>query len=348
MDVKEIVNEFNEKYHYYELLDQKVTEILTEIVEENDFFILPIMHRIKSKDSLTHKVQKKKNVVHKLNDLGDVCAFRIIAYFEDDIDRIGEAISKRLNIEEIVDKRKALEATQFGYLSLHYICTLKSEDLPDPACDGILFEIQMRTVLQHAWAEIEHDLGYKSAYGVPAPIRRNFSKVASLLEVADNEFIRLRDSSNAYNEEVRTKIVNGTANNLLLDHVSLYKYMELNTGMQEYYQSLLNDLNIEIYVTDTDNYLEQLRWLGITTLGQLNECFMEHKDRITWLFKERLKTVEFDFASCTIVIRYMCTAELVKRQLSDVELKQYYAIFMPADKIDEKIDKIKEYTSKLQ
>jgi putative GTP pyrophosphokinase len=61
----------------------------------------------------------------------------------------------------------------------------------------------VRTIPQHAWAEIEHDLGYKSAASVPAAIRRRFSRLASLLELADEEFLAIRRQLEDYASQVR-------------------------------------------------------------------------------------------------------------------------------------------------
>ncbi len=55
-------------------------------------------------------------------------------------------------------------------------------------------EIQVRTVLQHAWAEIEHDIQYKSASVIPAEIRRRFMSLAGMLEIADRESQAIQDA----------------------------------------------------------------------------------------------------------------------------------------------------------
>ena len=63
------------------------------------------------------------------------------------------------------------------------ICSLpKDKGYPEELTE-YTFEIQFRTVLQHAWAEIEHDLGYKTEFGIPLDVRREFSRVAGLLEI---------------------------------------------------------------------------------------------------------------------------------------------------------------------
>jgi ppGpp synthetase/RelA/SpoT-type nucleotidyltranferase len=109
--------------------------------------------------------------------------------------------------ENTIDKRKTLSPNVFGYLSVHYVVSFDKNRLKKKAFadyKDIRFEIQIRSILQHAWAEIEHDLGYKSEIEVPDEIRRKFSRLAGLLEIADSEFISLRDISKNYALDVET------------------------------------------------------------------------------------------------------------------------------------------------
>jgi hypothetical protein len=107
-------------------------------------------------------------------------------------------------------------------LSVHYIVSLAPARarLPEYSkyrdCVG---EIQIRSVLQHAWAEIEHDLGYKSGSAVPREAIRQFSRIAGLLEVADEGFVALRQRLTDYEVVVSEKI-QGDSNDLLIDVVS--------------------------------------------------------------------------------------------------------------------------------
>jgi len=98
-----------------------------------------------------------------------------------------------------VDKRKVLDADQFGYLSSHYVVKIKSSQVRRPGFERFgdcVAEIQLRSILQHAWAEIEHDLGYKNTEQLPEEIRRRLYRLAGVLELADKEFSAIKFNLN--------------------------------------------------------------------------------------------------------------------------------------------------------
>ena len=104
---------------------------------------------------------------------------RIITYFAEEVDAVAQLIEREFTIDRknSIDKRMALDPDQFGYLSVHYIVSLAANrsQLPEyAALSGLSAEIQIRSILQHAWAEIEHDLGYKSQTAVPRDVVRQF------------------------------------------------------------------------------------------------------------------------------------------------------------------------------
>lgn len=155
-----------------------------------------VSFRVKGAKSASDKVAGDEKYTG-YSDLTDLLGVRIITYFADDVDRVSDAIVPELSIDEenSVDKRAVLDPDRFGYLSLHYIATLADERgklLENVRFAGTRFELQIRSILQHAWAEIEHDLGYKSKSAIPRELRRRFSRVAGLLEVADEEFKAIR------------------------------------------------------------------------------------------------------------------------------------------------------------
>ena len=80
-------------------------------------------------------------------------------------------------------------------MSMHYVVSIHQNRLKFTeykSYTNLKIEIQIRSILQHGWAEIEHDLGYKGAKGIPDEFKRDFNRISALLETADNEFDRLR------------------------------------------------------------------------------------------------------------------------------------------------------------
>ena len=76
-----------------------------------------------------------------------------------------------------------MEQARIGYASVHYIASLKGSRTSSPEYSrfqNIKFEVQIRSILQHTWAEIEHDLQYKSQESLPRELRRKFARLAGL------------------------------------------------------------------------------------------------------------------------------------------------------------------------
>ena len=148
---------------------------------------------------------------HALAEVTDLCGARIITYFEDQVDEISALVENEFEIDRVnsIDKRQSGDSYRFGYVSVHYIANLKNPraELPEyRRFRNIRFELQIRSILQHAWAEIEHDLQYKSQLAVPRELRRRFARLAGLLEVADAEFKGIRDSISSYQRHVAVAV----------------------------------------------------------------------------------------------------------------------------------------------
>lgn len=171
--------------------------LLRELLVSQEIQFHYIRSRVKTKVSTARKLANPAKSYTGIADLTDMLGVRIVTYFPDDVDRVAKVIRDEFAIDEenSTDKRALLDSDRFGYLSLHYIARLgggRSQLAEYARFSKVTFEIQIRSILQHAWAEIEHDLGYKSSNAIPVQIRRRFSRVAGLLEVADNEFQEIR------------------------------------------------------------------------------------------------------------------------------------------------------------
>jgi ppGpp synthetase/RelA/SpoT-type nucleotidyltranferase len=102
---------------------------------------------------------------------------RIICYIYSDIKKISDLIRDNFIIHEAEDKSEKLGIDKFGYQSVHFIVSLSKHrtNLPEYSrFKGIEFEIQVRTILQHTWAQIEHDRNYKFRGKLPESLQKRF------------------------------------------------------------------------------------------------------------------------------------------------------------------------------
>jgi len=328
---KNILRTFKQEHETYELLDQIIGEKLNAMVKSHNFFVMEIAHRVKTPLSLSNKLEKKSGKYASIYDLTDLCGARIICYFSDTVDEIGNVIQEYFDLDEAnsVDKRASLNPNQFGYLSLHYICSLKNDGSYDEKLTKIRFEIQIRTVLQHAWAEIEHDLGYKSEFAIPHPIRREFSRIAGLLEIADNQFVGLKHKTSEYESEIKQMIAADKADNLPLDQVTLREFTENSKSFLTYVESVTNELSVDYIPSPTDRYLPDLNWLGIETLGDLYRFFEANRVLTTRVLRFKLKEIDHDMLTTSMILRYTCRAELLRGEYSYDQILRFLAIGTP-------------------
>lgn len=330
MNIKDrmIMEEYRAQKADFVKLGDIVYEILSQLVKDSGILVTGIEHRVKGEKSLEGKLYRHGDGYQTLNDLTDILGARIICYFGDDVDKIGQLVEKAFVIdwENSTDKRALLRADSFGYLSLHYICSLPFDSgYPEEVC-GKRFEIQIRTILQHAWSAINHDLGYKSKFGVPRAVTREFARLAGLLEIADDEFERVRDDMNRYTEQTREKIISEEADDVLIDMVSLSEYMHYNKKMRAFIQKLAGIEKSEISEIDPDSYIEQLKWLKINTIGELQNM-LDNNESIAYELAERtLKGSELDILSSNVALRFLCRAYLLTQGYTEEQMAEFITL----------------------
>ena len=235
--------------------------------------------RTKDEESLRKKLSRPGEKYATLSDVTDICGVRIVTYFAEEVDKVAALIEKEFDIDRrnSVDKRKALDPDRFGYLSVHYIAKFNASRLElgeYAAYKECVAEIQIRSILQHAWAEIEHDLGYKSEAGVPRDLQRQFSRLAGLLEIADDGFTSLRKDLTDYSQSVSGKIKN-QPEELLIDSVSLSALIDSDPSIKEFDQLILSlTAGRMAGPRDLDRHATAAIKLGFKTIGELKAAMV--------------------------------------------------------------------------
>jgi ppGpp synthetase/RelA/SpoT-type nucleotidyltranferase len=233
---EKILNEFDDFKSTLDDLKVKMEFLISELIKNEAIQTHQILGRLKERNSLKNKIDRKQDKYLSLHDITDIVGIRVITYLESDVDKIADIIEREFLIdkENSVDKRK-LNTDQFGYRSLHYVVVCKDERtclIEYKRFAGIKFEIQIRSILQHAWAEIEHDLGYKGMISIPEAHKRGFNRLAALLESADLEFDRLKKELVKYEEGV-TELIRKQPEDVAIDQASLISFIKSNEIIQK-------------------------------------------------------------------------------------------------------------------
>lgn len=182
--------------------------------------------------------------------------------------------------------------------------------------------------MQHTWAAINHDLGYKSEFGVPRSVAREFSRIAGLLEIADDEFVRVRNDMKDYTEEIRKKIIDNKADDVHIDMISLNEYVKRNGKMQELISKIAKISNAEISEIDPESYIIQLKFLGKETLGDLQKMLEENRELALKLAERALANADLDILSSSVGLRFLCRAELLNKHYSLEKTTEFLKLSM--------------------
>ena len=188
--VREAVRTYAERLPELVTAAASAVALLGSILDEAGINYLTIDGRAKSVPSFAEKATRtaagRPLYPDPLSDIGDQLGIRVITYVRDDVEAVAALLAEQLTVRDDRDFGELTASEgRFGYASRHLQVEI----------DGRVVQVQLRTVLQHAWAEFEHDIRYKGT--VPAEhaseFDRRFTLAAGLLELADQEFAAIRD-----------------------------------------------------------------------------------------------------------------------------------------------------------
>lgn len=224
-------------------------------------------------DSFRNKIDNPK-YEDADNQITDLSGIRIIAYVEDDLKPICKVIEEAFHIDSdnSLDKSDELGTDRVGYRSIHYIARIKEGRLLLPEYKkfkDLKFEVQVRTILQHAWAEIEHDKNYKFNGVLPPEIKRRFKILAGTLELADREFNQLSNEIDKISKDVTKAEEENKLVTIPLNSTTVKQY--LNNKFKALVEEDL--LTPALYYDDI--ILKELKDFDITNLSDLNSLIPE-------------------------------------------------------------------------
>ena len=289
---------------------------LTEFFNEAGIIVAAVEHRVKTEGSLAGKLKLKGGKYRDIFDITDIVGIRVITFYIDDVDKVASIVERLFEIdwENSIDKRKVHEIDSFGYLSLHYICRIPESSFSDPdhpEVNKIRFEVQMRTVLQHAWANMNHDTGYKSGVEIPRVYLRDMSRLAGMLELIDDEFSRIRRELSDYRRQVQNLVASGNLDEVQLDGDSFKSYLQIGP-----FDALLRRIasinQAEIQPVDLSAFLGVFKAMGFKTLGDIAAMVRDYSDAAYQIACFQMGITDLDILSSSVAPQNLCTAFILK------------------------------------
>ena len=284
-----ILEEYRELLPVFSRLKSLVLEKLGECLQRAGLIVSSLDARVKQEASLAGKLELKGQKYKSIDDITDIVGARVVTFYSDEVDKIAALVDSTFEVDwnNSVDKRKLLGKDTFGYMSLHYICRIPESLFQDPECPELnrfYFEVQMRTALQHVWANMNHDTGYKSGFEVPKEYIRSLTRLAGLLELADDEFSRIRKDLTA---------------DTLRSYLALDPFAPLNAKIAAINQA-------EVQMLSGMPYLEPMRRMGLQTLGDVERMRKTCSERAYQLALHQISGTDLDIIASTLGLQNVC------------------------------------------
>ena len=325
-----ILDEYREKLPLFERMQSLIHKKIRTSLEENHVLIAALESRIKTETSLAGKLERKGYKYHSLGDITDVLGVRIVTFYSNEVDLISAHVEQLLDIdwENSIDKRKMLETDRFGYLSLHYICRIPEKIYKDPdmpELNQIRFELQIRSLLQHAWANLYHDMGYKIDVEVPVAYQRDMSRLAGLLELADEHFSRIRKEINDYRRSVQSLVATGNFNEVLLNGDTFRSYLELKP-FRHMAEKIAGIKQAQLFEDSLEPYYKILLHMGMRTIGDIERLRNTYGEDAYQLALIQMTGPGSDNIAYSMVLQNICIVAILKQGFGEAGLIRLFAL----------------------
>lgn len=179
----------------YEIAQTRISRKIRNLITRNNLNAALRM-RVKSFDSYFNKILRFYNAGRRDNiKIQDMIGIRVVCSFLGELDVIKRLLIEHFNVIEVESKGAKHSFREFGYDSIHLLIQLPEDTItnPIPHCAGVC-EVQLRTKLQDAWAEVEHELIYKSDYSLlNEHLKRKLAALNASLTLSDIIFQEIRD-----------------------------------------------------------------------------------------------------------------------------------------------------------
>lgn len=270
-DVQEIVDLWNEEQPKYESLGKSVCSFIKYKI--TDYELLPeIQFRTKELLSIIKKVKKKQTQKeYSYHHLKDKLGIRIICAFQEEMAVIDEFLRDYFTILDVEYKQENLDFDKLDYVSNHYDAKINldiNEFKKHSSLANYVFEIQVRTLNQHAWSNTAHSLSYKQEKDLPSNLKRKVYRLLSLYELADDEFSSVNKALKEYRDNHAYTLLRKLEG-------KFYKYAKIDFDRE----ISLNTLDIVLGYYENETFVNQ-------AINEIDSFILNNEQKIKRIYDE--------------------------------------------------------------
>ena len=234
----------------------------------------------------------------------DLMGIRIVCPFIEDLANVEELIKKNFEVIE-VERKGRYTFKEFGYESTHLLINIPADIAKKRGATGCdVAEIQIRTILQDAWAEVEHELVYKAEFNpFDAPMKRKLAAVNASLSLADIIFQEIRTYQRQLNGQLSKR------------RESFYQKIEESTDALLFSETPLQKMEQDkafssSYPLDTNSSIDDLL---------LNALYAHNKNRFgdAIMLYSRILELNPDNTICSLIYKHRGMANFACSQYQD-------------------------------
>ncbi|AQT79627.1 hypothetical protein B1R94_10635 [Mycolicibacterium litorale] len=273
--VQQWLRQYDENEPRYEALEEEVGFTLTKAIDSAGLKVHSIVGRVKDVETFLEKIVRK-GYTEPFDQMVDLVGVRIVCLFIDDLDTVDGIIRRCFNVLKREDKVRSADPESWSYQSIHYDCILADSDSGAryDEIKAITFEIQVRTILQDAWATVEHYLAYKGLTTVPDALKRDFSALAGLFHIADDQFQKLSNASRQSEVEAEDQLGEAAAAGGVMDEPIRLNRSTLKAALRQMFSDRRESDDVQY-----SELVDQLVHIGISDVSSLRQAIADGIDQ---------------------------------------------------------------------
>ena len=317
--IDSFITRYEREYDFYDKVCRKVETQLDELLSDAGIRAI-VTSRAKSPNRLRNKLMQR-NIEKKYkdegsiyNDIADLAGVRIALYFPDsnlEVDRIIKESFTLTEEEKIFPKKDSVRKTgnrisRFpGYVATHYRVNIKPNNSEMTIYHKAIVEIQVASVLMHAWSEVEHDLVYKPLSG----------------SLSDEEYAIL--------DEINGLVLSGEIALERLKHAGVVRSSKGNKPYSNHYELAASMIDIyEALSKEDERQSPNLSNIGRVNvlLDILKEAGEDTPEKLKAIIEKISPELSFEAPFAEIVISYLLDANpKLMMSISEKEKEKAYS-----------------------